>query len=146
MDFIFLSGGMLANHLIITPSRSYCTTKFTDINRYRFKLVFTYRKLKNKWKFRTFSSQSVRGRRKRGSLNGRLDCSTEKNKAIHILMNKWYRIQNQHSLRKIFKNPCNKRPRQETAECLSECVNMVDSPTRLRNTWFGFLASEDILS
>jgi hypothetical protein len=37
VDFIFLSGGMLANHLnhlIITRSRSYCTT-FTDISRYR---------------------------------------------------------------------------------------------------------------
>ena len=31
VDFIFLCGGMLANHLIITPSRSYCTAKFTDI-------------------------------------------------------------------------------------------------------------------
>ena len=37
----------------------------------------------------------------------------------HNLMNNWHLIQNQHSLRKKFKNPCNKRPHQETAECHS---------------------------
>ena len=45
----------------------------------------------------------------------------------HILMNKWHLIQNQHSLRKIFKNPCNKRPRQETAECLSEKIRKYEA-------------------
>lgn len=34
VDFIFLSGGIQANHPIITRSRSYYTT-FTDITRYR---------------------------------------------------------------------------------------------------------------
>ena len=59
---IILSSGFYLYHLIITPSHSYCTTTFTDINRYRFKLVLTYSKLKNKWKFRNFSFRSVHSR------------------------------------------------------------------------------------
>jgi hypothetical protein len=42
VDFIFLSDGMLANYLIITRSRSNCTTNCSDISRYRVERVFIH--------------------------------------------------------------------------------------------------------
>ena len=38
--FILLSGGLRANHLTITMSRSHCTTNFSNIIRYRVVRVF----------------------------------------------------------------------------------------------------------